>query len=193
MIIRAFLSSLLLVLASSSALHAQKAVTLTDPLMIRGESLSLNAVDTTDILFIAQNESVTIEEPMQTTPEYHYRGSVFSEKNIHRFLGLGAIALGILAGGILPDDDDETSGTHHNLAVGATALGITAVGSGFLFYSNTIDIDDGISDTYNLHALSGLIGTLGYMASVSSAPGGSHAGKGLAGILCLSAAVVIVW
>ncbi len=126
---------------------------------------------------------------------------------LHKYLGLGSLLLGGLtmlsAGAAEGGEGDEGGGEnsyggtgydiHRTLALSATALGLGAVATGFLFHGDDIGLESGLTDPDNLHMSLGLLGTLGYVSAVSAAPGESHAGSGTVGGLSMLVAVKIAW
>jgi len=124
----------------------------------------------------------------------------FTPNKIHKYLGLGSLGLATLA--ILapkPDEENNTSGksgeggVHHDLAVAATAMGAAAVATGFVCHYDDIDLSKGFKDPDNLHMLLGTAAELAFLAAVSKAPAGGHAGIGALGAVAMVTAIKIEW
>ena len=137
-----------------------------------------------------------LEPPASRSAEHDW----FTPNKIHKYLGLGSLGLATLA--ILapkPDEENKSGGEngeggiHHDLAVAATAMGAAAVATGFVFHYKDIDLSRGFKDPDNLHMLLGTAAELAFLAAVSKAPAGGHAGIGALGAVAMVTAIKIEW
>jgi hypothetical protein len=85
------------------------------------------------------------------------------------------------------------SSMHHNSALGATALGVMTVATGYYEYGDMFEMDEGFSQ-YNLHIALGTIGALGFAteAIIASTDSG-HGGLGIASAIAMAGATVIIY
>ena len=85
------------------------------------------------------------------------------------------------------------SSLHHNSAIGATALGLMTLGTGYYEYGDMFEMDEGFSQ-YNLHIALGTIGALGFAteAIIASTDSG-HGGIGIASAIAMAGATVIIY
>jgi hypothetical protein len=119
-------------------------------------------------------------------PIFHER--MFTANKVHKYLGIGSIAMAVLAA-ISPKEED---GAHEYLARGAAALGGAAMATGFAFHHEDIELKNGFGDPDNLHALLTSFGTMGYLLAVSNAPD-AHAGFGIGGLLSMGVGIKLTW
>lgn len=129
-----------------------------------------------------------------------FRTPVFTRNKLHQYLGISSLLLGGLAAITAPDEEEDNfsggednEGVHHNVAVSATALGIAAVATGFLFHHEDIGLENGLTDPDNLHMGLGLLGVAGYAGAVASAPEDGHGAAGLFGGLSMLLAIKMTW
>ena len=85
------------------------------------------------------------------------------------------------------------SSMHHNSALGATALGLMTVATGYYEYGDMFEMDEGFSQ-YNLHIALGTIGALGFAteAIIASTDSG-HGGLGIASAIAMAGATVVIY
>lgn len=107
---------------------------------------------------------------------------------LHKIFAYGTLALAGVAG--LTGSDDAI---HHNSAIGATALGLMTVATGYYEYGDMFEMDEGFSGT-NMHIALGTIGALGFAteAIIASTDSG-HGGIGIASAIAMAGATVIVY
>lgn len=114
-------------------------------------------------------------------------GPWYGRNNMHKYLGLGSLALA----GLTIVAPKEKGGAHENLAKGAAALGAAAVATGF--YAHGEDIEWDWSDPDTRHAVYGALGTLGYLLAVAKDGEGGHAAAGALGAVAMIASIRITW
>ncbi len=130
---------------------------------------------------------------------------IFSGSNAHKYLGLGTLAL-VIATAIAPkppevedraptqaEIDAQKSSTHAKLGRAAAAMAAATVTTGLLAHWGDFHLEDGWADPDNMHAMLGTAGALAMLYAVSKAPGGGHAGMGLAGGVAMGVAVKLTW
>lgn len=130
---------------------------------------------------------------------------IFSGSNAHKYLGLGTLAL-VIATAIAPkppevedraptqaEIDAQKSSTHAKLGRAAAAMAAATVTTGLLAHWGDFHLEDGWTDPDNMHAMLGTAGALAMLYAVSKAPGGGHAGMGLAGGVAMGVAVKLTW
>jgi len=126
---------------------------------------------------------------------YNAQSSSASESKLHLDVGflhkIFAYSTLVLAGvaGVTGSD----SSLHHNAAIGATALGLMTLGTGFYEYGDMFEMDEGFSK-YNMHIALGTIGALGFAteAIIASTDSG-HGGIGIASAIAMAGATVIIY
>ncbi len=121
------------------------------------------------------------------TPAYEER--YFTANNIHKYLGIGSIAAA--AGTLIAPKGED--GAHEALAKTAAGLGVAAIVTGLLFHWDDFNLSDGAKDPDNLHVMLTTAGALGYLAAVSAAPDGGHAGFGGAGAIAMAIGIKLNW
>lgn len=117
-----------------------------------------------------------------------FKDRMFTANKIHKYLGIGSIALATLAA-ISPKEED---GPHEYFARGAATLAGAAMATGFTFHHEDITLKNGFRDPDNLHALLTSVGTLGYVLAVSNAPD-AHAGYGIGGMVSMVIGIKLTW
>ncbi len=203
------LTGLLAGISLFAAPVAHAAGPLADGTLAQAVASSLPAADPAP-LWLAQVEQTPAQTSLlyiQQKGEGERRKPWVTGNELHKYLGLGSLLVGGLtmlsAGGAEGGEGDEGGGEnnyggtgydiHRTLALSATALGLGAVATGFLFHGDDIGLENGLTDPDNLHMSLGLLGTLGYVSAVSAAPGESHAGSGTVGGISMLVAVKIAW
>lgn len=107
---------------------------------------------------------------------------------IHKILAYGTL---VLAGvtGVTGSD----SSLHHNSAIGATALGLMTLTTGYYEYGDMFEMDEGFSQ-YNLHIGFGTIGALGFATeAIIASTDSRHGGIGIASAIAMAGATVIIY
>lgn len=130
---------------------------------------------------------------------------MFSGSNAHKYLGLGTLAL-VVATAIAPkppevegraltqtDINAQNSSAHAKLGRAAAAMAAATVTTGLLAHWDDFHLEDGWTDPDNMHALLGTAGALAMLYAVSQAPGGGHAGVGMAGGVAMGVAIKLTW
>lgn len=141
--------------------------------------------------------------PVTKAPEFE--PPMFTGSNVHKYLGLGTVAL-VVATAIAPKPaeyehtaptqaqlDEQKSSTHAKLGRAAATMAAATVTTGLLAHWDDFHLEDGWTDPDNLHALLGTAGALAMLVAVSQAPGGGHAGIGMAGGVAMGAAIKLTW
>ncbi len=104
-------------------------------------------------------------ELASTEPDSVFKEHFFTRNKIHQYLGIGSLALASIA----------------------------AVTTGFVFHLNDIDLSKGLKDPDNVHMGLGMLGTLGYLVAVSSAPEDLHPTAGIIGVVGMLVAIKYTW
>jgi hypothetical protein len=116
---------------------------------------------------------------------------------IHKYLGLGTLALVGLTAVTAPDNEHgqagSTSGLHPSLGRAAAAMAAAAVTTGLLYHWKDIHTEDGIGDPDNMHALLAGAGALAMLYAVSRAPASGHGSAGILGGVAMGVAVKLAW
>ena len=121
------------------------------------------------------------------SPEVIEPAPWYGANNIHKYLGLGSIALA----GLTLISPKEEDGPHEYFARGAAALGVAAVATGL--YAHWDDIDASWSNPDTQHALLGALGALGILAAVAKGGKGDHAAYGGVGAASMLVAIKLTW
>lgn len=153
---------------------------------------------------LALNEATTTGA-LSTSRKAEFEPPFFTGSNLHKYLGLGTVALAI-ATAIAPKPPEiedrlptpaevsaQDSSTHAKLGRATAAMAAATVTSGLISHWDDFYLEDGITDPDNLHALLGAAGSLAIMYAVSKAPGEGHAGKGIFGGIAMGVAVKLTW
>jgi hypothetical protein len=121
--------------------------------------------------------------------ESEYKDRWFTGNKVHKYAGIGSIALAIVAG-LAPKEYD---GLHEQAAEGALALGVVAVGTGLAFHYEDLSTSNFTSNPDNTHALLTTLGVLGYALAVDKGGEGGHAGAGIAGAALMLYGIKMTW
>lgn len=111
----------------------------------------------------------------------------YERNNLHKYLGLGTIALTALT--IV--SPKKENGPHEYFAIGAAALGAASVGTGV--YAHWDDIEASWRNPDMQHAAIGTVGALAMLAAVAKGGEGGHAGLGILGAVGMVVAVKLAW
>lgn len=126
---------------------------------------------------------------------YNVQSSSSSESNFHLDVGFmhKILAYGTLVLAGVTGVTGSDSSLHHNSALGATALGLMTLATGYYEYGDMFEMDEGFSQ-YNLHIALGTIGALGFAteAIIASTDSG-HGGIGIASAIAMAGATVIIY
>lgn len=157
---------------------------------------------------LALNDADVAQKQASAAPAIQtaeFEPPMFSGSNAHKYLGLGTLAL-VVATAIAPKPaevegraptqaelDAQKSSTHAKLGRAAATLAAATVTSGLLAHWDDFHVEDGWTDPDNMHALLGTAGALAMLYAVSKAPGGGHAGVGMAGGVAMGVAVKLTW
>jgi len=161
---------------------------------------------TTPLWLAANGSGMSDAGSDQGAAKSQWREHWFTANKAHEYMGLGSLILAGLTVVTAPDGEGSANGQapsgkdlHQALAYGATALGVGAVTTGFIYHLDDIHWDNGITDPDNLHMLLGLLGTAGYLAAVADRPkspdysSGSHATYGIIGAVSMIGAIKLEW
>ncbi len=121
-------------------------------------------------------------------------GPVYKERwltgnKIHKYAGIGSIALAILTG-LAPK---EYGGLHEEAARGALALGVVAVGTGLAFHFEDLSTSNFTTNPDNWHAMLTTLGVLGYATAVANGGEDGHAEAGVAGAALMLLGIKMTW
>lgn len=157
---------------------------------------------------LALNDADAAQKQASSTPvtqAAEFEPPMFSGSNAHKYLGLGTLAL-VVATALAPKPpeiegraptqaelDAQKSSTHAKLGRAAATMAAATVTTGLLAHWDDFHLEDGWTDPDNMHALLGTAGALGMLYAVSKAPGGGHAGVGMAGGVAMGIAVKLTW
>jgi len=158
-------------------------------------------------LMVALNEvnDVKDQNAIPSSSKAEFEPSFFTGSNLHKYLGLGTVALAI-ATAVAPKPPEiedrlptpaevsaQDSSTHAKLGRATATMAAATVASGLITHWGDFHLEDGITDPDNLHALLGAAGALAIMYAVSKAPDEGHAGKGIFGGIAMGVAVKLTW
>ena len=107
---------------------------------------------------------------------------------MHKILAYGTL---VLAGvtGVTGSD----SSLHHSSALGATALGLMTLTTGYYEYGDMFEMDEDFSQ-YNLHIGLGTIGALGFATeTIIASTDSDHGGIGIASAIAMAGATIIIY
>lgn len=154
------------------------------------------------------NDADVAQKQVTATPvtqATEFKPPMFSGSNAHKYMGLGTLAL-VVATALAPKPaeyehtaptqaqlDAQKSSTHAKLGRAAATMAAATVTSGLLAHWDDFHVEDGWTDPDNMHALLGTAGALAMLYAVSKAPGGGHAGVGMAGGVAMGVAVKLTW
>ncbi|MDO8262934.1 MAG: hypothetical protein Q7T21_06890 [Gallionella sp.] len=157
---------------------------------------------------LALNDADAAQKQASAAPAIQtaeFEPPMFSGSNAHKYLGLGTLAL-VVATAIAPKPpevegraltqaelDAQKSSNHAKLGRAAATLAAATVTTGLLAHWDDFHLEDGWTDPDNMHALLGTAGALAMLAAVSQAPGGGHAGVGMAGGVAMGVAIKLTW
>ncbi len=158
-------------------------------------------------LLLADNRATTSSARVSTPniPDSAFEKPMFTENNLHMYLGLASMAMGIVTAVTVPSgaDPDLLNTVHYKAAKASWQLGAAAVGTGLYTHWDDFHLEDGILDRDNLHVLLGLAGTIGYYLAVKGAVnnynnnagtvGTEHASKGIFGGVAMITAIALTW
>ncbi|MBI5627049.1 MAG: hypothetical protein HY935_07635 [Nitrosomonadales bacterium] len=157
---------------------------------------------------LALNDADAVQKQASATPvtqAAEFEPPMFSGSNAHKYLGLGTLAL-VVATALAPKPpevegraptqaelDAQKSSNHARLGRAAATLAAATVTTGLLAHWDDFHVEDGWTDPDNMHALLGTAGALAMLYAVSKAPGGGHAGVGMAGGVAMGVAIKLTW
>ena len=157
------------------------------------------------MLALNESDAAQRQDAMPVASAAEFKPPLFSGSNVHKHLGLATLAM-VVATVIAPKPpeiedraptqaelDAQESSTHARLGRAMAALAAATVTTGLLAHWDDFHLEDGLYDPDNLHALLGTAGALAMLYAVSKAPGGGHAGMGMAGGVAMGAAIKITW
>lgn len=157
------------------------------------------------LLALNEEDAAKQQKPIGISPAAEVEPPMFSSSNIHKYLGLGTLALAV-ATAIAPkpaevkgreptpaEKDEQDSSTHAMLGKAAAAMAAATVTTGLLAHWDDFHLEDGLLDPDNLHAMLGTAGALAILYAVSQAPDAQHAGTGVAGGVAMGIAIKLTW
>jgi len=107
---------------------------------------------------------------------------------LHKIFAYSTLVLAGVAGFTGSD-----SSMHHNSALGATALGLMTVATGYYEYGDMFEMDEGFSQ-YNLHIVLGTLGALGFATeAIIASTDSEHGGLGIGSAIAMAGATVIIY
>ena len=138
--------------------------------------------------FLAQANTSDVNMVEELSDE-KYKDRLFTKNKMHQYLGIGAIAAGLLSA-LAPKEND---GLHEDAARVSTLLAVGSVGTGFIYHWEDIGAGGGLSDPDNMHTLIAGLGALGIAISTATAPDGGHASAGMLGLTAMLIGVKYTW
>lgn len=161
----------------------------------RFSDLRINFPSDTDYIQLAAKDNPAQMEVNKDLlkGEEAYEDRWFTANKIHQYLGIGSLAMAVLAAIVpKPPKDNLDDGMHRDLANASAALGGAALTTGLIFHYDDI-FDNGFTDPDNLHALYTTLGVLGYALAIDEAPEAQHAGYGALGALFMTIGIKMTW
>ena len=140
-------------------------------------------------------------------PAAEFEPPLLSGSNVHKYLGLGTIALAAATAMSASEGCEhncpanqprDVTGTHATLAYATTAFAAATIATGLITHWDDFSLEDGWSDPDNLHVLLGVAGAalMAYAVqkSASQSTGKvSHAGIAELGALGMVVAIKLTW
>ncbi|PCI03583.1 MAG: hypothetical protein COB79_00595 [Zetaproteobacteria bacterium] len=167
--------------------------------------LNLNVELLDSSLWVADNRQPTSTTVVPNIPDSAFKKPMFTENDLHMYLGLASMALGVLTA-VSADgasgDPDLLNTVHYKASKGAWQLGAAAVGTGLWAHWDDFHLEDGLLDRDNLHVILGTLGVIGYYLAVKDAvdeynslgfPSEDHSNAGMLGGAAMLTAIVITW
>ena len=147
------------------------------------------------LILILLAGSLLRAETVDTTAVQPYEEeSWMTSSKLHMYLGIGAVASGVVAGLSAPDGESGTKyEVHRASAYTAVVLAGAAVGTGLAYHWDDINLEYGSDDPDNIHFVLGTGGALMMLAAVATAPGGEHPGLGMAGLAAMAISIKVTW
>lgn len=163
-------------------------------------------------IILAANEADGVSaksSDAQVKPAAEFEPPLISGSNMHKYLGLGTIALAVATAvtapeegcegaGCPPNPPRDTTGIHAQLAYATVGLAAATIATGLVTHWDDFSLEDGWTDPDNLHVLLGVTGAamMAYAVqqSASKTTGQvSHAGLAEAGALGMLVAIKLTW
>ncbi len=151
--------------------------------------LAFTGVGSNNPLVLAQADTSDTNSANQLSVQ-QYQDRLFTRNKMHQYLGLGAIAAGLLSA-IAPKEND---GLHEDAARLSSLLAAGSVTTGFIYHWDDIGGEGGLlTDPDNIHTLLAGLGALGIVISTATAPGSGHATTGMLGLTAMLIGVKYTW
>ncbi|MDX8382134.1 MAG: hypothetical protein R8M14_08500 [Ghiorsea sp.] len=173
------------------------------PYLLSEFNISADAIDSSLLLADSRAPS-RAGSTVPNIPDSAFKKPVFTQNNLHMYLGLASLGFGALTAITAPDDPDPDllNSVHYKAAKASWQLGAAAIGTGLYSHWDDFHVEDGLFDRDNLHVILGTLGVVGYYLAVKGAvdqynnngyPSSDHASKGIFGGAAMLTAIVITW
>lgn len=133
--------------------------------------------------------SMTPQSSLTEAPATTHEESWLTANKTHQYLGLGAVAAGIITA-LAPK---EVGGLHETAAKASALMALGAVGTGVAYHWDDINSSNGLDDPDNMHALLAGLGALGIAMAASEGPKQGHQGYGILGLTGMMVGIRYVW
>jgi len=192
--------------ALADAMEPNLALPSTAAIYTQNSQSYLLALDESGVVIKPASAAMPDSAARLSAQSAEFEPPLLSGSNAHKYMGLATVALVALTAVTAPDEDEgaagttgttstksRTTGTHQSLGRLTAAMAAATVTSGLLAHWDDFHLEDGWTDPDNLHALMGTVGALLMLNAVSVAPGGGHAGSGIAGGAAMAVAIKLTW
>ena len=195
-----------MLLAGATATHAGES---SQTMLYTDLNLNIELLDS-DVL-LADNRALSNVTTVPNIPDSAFKKPIFTENDLHMYLGLASMALGGIAAISAPEgfDPDLLNTVHYKAGKLSWQLGAAAIGTGLWAHWDDFHLEDGLLDRDNLHVILGTLGVIGYYLAVKDAvdeynvqnaagvrtgyPSENHSSAGTFGGAAMLTAIVITW
>ena len=146
------------------------------------------------LLVVLAGSFLRAESTETSTVKPYEEESWWTSSKLHQYLGIGAVATGLMTGLVTPDKEEGSRyETHKTLAYTSVALATGAIVTGFMYHWDDINLEYGSDDPDNIHFILGTGGALLMLGAIATQPGGEHPGLGMAGVAAMALSIKVTW